>query len=207
MDGIKTSRSAKSCPEHFDAKAISSVGIHSWEVKHTTLATRVVVPKKSLPGPKPVITQIMGESGEQDQAVQDKTPGPQSQSEAVVIQGGDSGEKPGPVIPRTTYLAGKAKQHQAAQKRKAEQDLEEAELEAASDVLSSDPSSSSSPQEKEPGMDVSDGGESEELLPDRAMLSELLTARGPPQLRKAQLEQVPRSRSWIPQLRSIHLST
>ena len=201
MDGIKTSRSAKRCPEHFDAKAISSVGIHSWEVKHTTLATRVV-PKKSIPGPKPVMTQIMGsDTGEQDQAVQDKPSGPQSQSEAVVIQGGDSGEKPGPVIPRTTYLAGKAKQHQAAQKRKAEQDLEEAEHEAASDVLSSDPSSSSSPQEKELGMDVSDGGESEELLPDSAMLSELLTARGPPQLRKAQFEDVGTG-SKIPKLDS-----
>ena len=39
MDGIKASRSAKRCPEHFDAKAISSVGIHTLEVKHTTLVT------------------------------------------------------------------------------------------------------------------------------------------------------------------------
>ena len=35
MDGIKTSRSAKRCTEHFDVQAISSVGIHTWEVKHT----------------------------------------------------------------------------------------------------------------------------------------------------------------------------
>ena len=40
MDGINTSRSAKQCRQHFDAKAISSVGIHTCEVKHTTLATR-----------------------------------------------------------------------------------------------------------------------------------------------------------------------
>ena len=42
MDGVKTSRSAKRCPEHFDAKAISSARIHTWEVKHTTLATRAI---------------------------------------------------------------------------------------------------------------------------------------------------------------------
>ena len=40
MDGIKASRSAKRCTEHFDVKGISSVGIHTWEVKHTTLTTR-----------------------------------------------------------------------------------------------------------------------------------------------------------------------
>ena len=50
MDGIKTSRSAKRCPDHFDSRAISSVGIHTWEVKHTTLATRAI-PRKSLPAP------------------------------------------------------------------------------------------------------------------------------------------------------------
>ena len=47
MDGIKTSRSAKRCPDHFDSRAISSVEIHTWEVKHTTLATRAVPPEAS----------------------------------------------------------------------------------------------------------------------------------------------------------------
>ena len=45
IDGIKTSRSAKRCPDHVDSRAISSVGIHTWEVKHTTLATRAI-PRK-----------------------------------------------------------------------------------------------------------------------------------------------------------------
>ena len=48
MDGIK--KSAKRCPEHFDAKAISSVGIHAWEVKHTILATRAI-PRNNISGP------------------------------------------------------------------------------------------------------------------------------------------------------------
>ena len=50
MDGIKTSRSAKRCTEHFDSKGISSVGIHTWEVKHTTLTIRAI-PRKNLPEP------------------------------------------------------------------------------------------------------------------------------------------------------------
>lgn len=72
MDGIKTSRSAKRCTEHFDVKGISSVGIHIWEVKHATLATRNV-PRKNLPKPAAQIPPV--EDGPaQDRGVQDIAP-------------------------------------------------------------------------------------------------------------------------------------
>ena len=40
----------KRCSEHLDPKAVMLVGIHPWDVKPTTLASRVV-PRKSLPAP------------------------------------------------------------------------------------------------------------------------------------------------------------
>ena len=97
MDGIKTSRSAKRCTEHFDVKAISSVGIHTWEVKHTTLTTRAI-PRKNLPGPVAEAPPLADGEPSQKQPVQDLPPaaGP------VVIQGGDPAARQGPT--RTTYL-------------------------------------------------------------------------------------------------------
>ena len=101
MDGIKTSRSAKRCPDHFDSKAISSVGIHTWEVKHTTLATRAI-PRRNLPAPlvePPPLED--GDVGKEQQQLQDI---PRTSSAGpLVIQGGDHSARPG-VVPRKSYL-------------------------------------------------------------------------------------------------------
>ena len=173
MDGIKTSRSAKRCTEHFDVKAISSVGIHTWEVKHTTLTTRTI-PKRNLPRPVAEAPPLADEPPSQEPSAQDLPPaGP------VVIQGGDPGPRAGPT--RTTYLEGKARKEQAAQKRKAEEELEQ---EHPGDEAGSDPSSSSNSTKE------MEAASEEELIPDSAMASELLSARGPPQLRKQEFEEV-----------------
>ena len=176
MDGIKTSRSAKRCTEHFDVKAISSVGIHTWEVKHTTLTTRAI-PRKNLPGPVAEAPPLADGEPSQKQLVQDVPPaaGP------VVIQGGDPAAKQGPT--RTTYLEGKARKEQAAHKRKAEEELEQEHLDTNQDEAGSDPSSSSSSKEMEAASD-------EELIPDSSMASELISARAPPQLRKLEFEDI-----------------
>ena len=178
MDGIKTSRSAnlKRCTEHFDVKAISSVGIHTWEVKHTTLTTRAI-PRKNLPGPVAEAPPLADGEPSQKQPVQDLPPaaGP------VVIQGGDPAARQGPT--RTTYLEGKARKEQAAHKRKAEEELEQEHLDTNQDEAGSDPSSSSSSKEMEAASD-------EELIPDSSMASELISARAPPQLRKLEFEDV-----------------
>ena len=172
---IKTSRSAKRCTEHFDVKAISSVGIHTWEVKRTTLTTRTI-PRKNLPGPVAEAPPLADGEPTQRQPVQDLPPaGP------VVIQGGDTAARQGPA--RTTYLEGKARKEQAAQKRKAEEELEQEYPDTNQDEAGSDPSSSSSPKEM-------DAASEEELIPDNAMASELLSARAPPQLRKLEFEEV-----------------
>ena len=187
MDGIKTSRSAKRCPDHFDSRAISSVGIHTWEVKHTTLATRAI-PRKSLPAPSVEPPPLEdSEVSKEQQQLQDipriASAGP------LVIQGGDHSARPG-VVPRRTHLSAKAKQQQALHKRKAEEDLEELEAAQSSDEAGTDPSSSSQamPQEQQQTGPMSEA--SEELLPDSAMASELLSARGPPTLRKPEFEEV-----------------
>ena len=176
MDGIKTSRSAKRCTEHFDVKAISSVGIHTWEVKHTTLTTRAI-PRKNLPGPVAEAPPLADGEPSQKQPVQDVPPaaGP------VVIQGGDPAARQGPT--RTTYLEGKARKEQAAHKRKAEEELEQEHPDTNQDEAGSDPSSSSSSKEMEAASD-------EELIPDSSMASELISARAPPQLRKLEFEDV-----------------
>ena len=163
MDGIKTSRSAKRCPDHFDPRAISSVGIHTWEVKHTTLATRAI-PRKSLPAPsvEPPPLEDTEVSKEQQQ-LQDipkiSSAGP------LVIQGGDHSSRPG-VIPRRTHLSAKAKQQQALHKRKAEEDLEELEAAQSSDEAASDPCTSSHAMSQEQQQTGPMSEASEELLPD-----------------------------------------
>ena len=119
MDGIKTSRSAKRCPDHFDPKAISSVGIHTWEVKHTTLATRAI-PRRNLPAP--LVDSDVGKEQQLQCIPRTSSAGP------LVFQGGDHSARPG-IVPRKTYLSAKAKQQQAFHKRKAEEGLEK--LEAA----------------------------------------------------------------------------
>ena len=167
MDGIKTSRSAKRCTEHFDIKGISSVGLHAWEVKHTTLTTRAI-PRKNIPGPP-----------SQEQPAEAVAQGPAPGS--GVIQGGASGAKQGPT--RTTYLEGKARKEQAEHKRKAEEELEQEYLE---DEAGTDPSSSSNTQ----SMDAASETGSQELIPDSAKASDLLSARGPAPLRKLEFEDV-----------------
>ena len=170
-----TSRSAKRCTEHFDKKAISSVGRHTWEVKHTTLTTRTV-PRKNLPGPVAEAPPLADGEPTQKQPVQDAPPaGP------VVIQGGGPAARQGPT--RTTYLEDKARKEQVAHKRKAEEELEQEYPDTNQDEAGSDPSSSSSPKEMEAASD-------EELIPDSAMASELISARAPPQLRKLEFEDV-----------------
>ena len=93
MDGIKTSRSAKRCSEHVDIKGISSVGLHTWEVKHPTLTTRAI-PRKNIPGPVAEVPLVMDGAPSQEQPTeavdQGPAPGP------VVIQGEDSGARQGP---------------------------------------------------------------------------------------------------------------
>ena len=190
MDGIKTSRSAKRCPDHFDPKAISSVGIHTWEVRHTTLATRAI-PRKSLPAPSveppPLEDSEVSKEQHQQQQLQDI---PRTTSTGpLVIQGGDHGARPG-VVPGRTHLSAKAKQQQALHKRKAEEDLEELEAAQLSDEAGSDPSSSSQAMSQEQQQTGPMSEASEELLPDSAMASELLSARGPPTLRKPEFEEV-----------------
>ena len=96
-------------------------------------------------------------------------------------QGGDTSARQGPT--RTTYLEGKARKEQAAQKRKEEEELEQEYPDTNQDEAGSDPSSSSSPKEM-------DAVSEEELIPDNAMASELLSARAPPQLRKLEFEEV-----------------
>ena len=187
MDGIKTSRSAKRCPDHFDSRAISSVGIHTWEVKHTTLATRAI-PRKSLPAPSVEPPPLEdSEVSKEQQQLQDipriASAGP------LVIQGGDHSARPG-VVPRRTHLSAKAKQQQALHKRKAEEDLEELEAAQSSDEAGADPSSSSQAMSQEQQQTGPMSEASEELLPDSAMASELLSARGPPTLRKPEFEEV-----------------
>ena len=95
MDGIKTSRSAKRCTEHFDVKGIGSVGIHTWEAKHTTLTTRAI-PRKNIPGPVAEVPPLMDGAPSQDQPVEDAPPpGP------VMIQGGDLEQGKDQLEPRT----------------------------------------------------------------------------------------------------------
>ena len=106
----------------------------------------------------------------------------------LVIQGGEQVAKPG-VIPRTTFLSGKAKQEQALHKRRAEEDLEELEAGQLSDEAGSDPSSSSQSKSNEPSAGPMSEA-SEELVPDESMLTDLLSARGPPTLRKPEFEDV-----------------
>ena len=106
-----------------------------------------------------------------------------------MIQGGDHGARPG-VVPRRTHLSAKAKQQQALRKRKAEEDLEELEAAQSSDEAGSDPSSSSQAMSQEQQQTGPMSEASEELLPDSAMASELLSARGPPTLRKPEFEEV-----------------
>ena len=186
MDGIKTSRSAKRCPDHFDSRAISSVGIHTWEVKHTTLATRAI-PRKSLPAPSVEPPPLEdSEVSKEQQQLQDI---PRTSSGPLVIQGGDHSARPG-VVPRRTHLSAKAKQQQALHKRKAEEDLEELEAAQSSDEAGTDPSSSSQAMSQEQQQTGPMSEASEELLPDSAMASELLSARGPPTLRKPEFEEV-----------------
>ena len=186
MDGIKTSRSAKRCPDHFDSRAISSVGIHTWEVKHTTLATRAI-PRKSLPAPSVEPPPLEdSEVSKEQQQLQDI---PRTSTGPLVIQGGDHSARPG-VVPRRTHLSAKAKQQQALHKRKAEEDLEELEAAQSSDEAGTDPSSSSQAMSQEPQRTGPMSEASEELLPDSAMASELLSARGPPTLKKPEFEEV-----------------
>ena len=188
MDGIKTSRSAKRCPDHFDPKAISSVGIHTWEVRHTTLATRAI-PRRSLPAPsvEPPPLEDSEATKEQQQQLQDI---PRTTSTGpLVIQGGDHSARPG-VVPRRTHLSARAKQQQALHKRKAEEDVEELEAAQFSDEAGSDPSSSSQSMSQEQQQTGPMSEASEELLPDSAMASDLLSARGPPTLRKPEFEEV-----------------
>ena len=122
MDGIKTSRSAK------------SVGIPTWEVKHTTLAARAI-PRKNIPAPlvepPPLADSDVGKEHQQLQDI----PGTSSTG-PLVIQGGDHSARPG-VIPRKTCLPAKAKQQQALHKRKAEEGLEELEAAQLSDEAGS----------------------------------------------------------------------
>ena len=77
-----------------------------------------------------------------------------------------------------TYLSDKAKQQQAMHKRKAEEELEELEAGQLSDEAGTDPSSSSKTMSQNQGTGAMSEA-SEELLPDTAMASELLSARGP----------------------------
>ena len=186
MDGIKTSRSAKRCPDHCDSRAISSVGTHIWEVKHTTLATRAI-PRKSLPAPSVEPPPLEdSEVSKEQQQLQDI---PRTSAGPLVIQGGDHSARPG-VVPRRTHLSAKAKQQQALHKRKAEEDLEELEAAQSSDEAGTDPSSSSQAMSQEQQQTGPMSEASEELLPDSAMASELLSARGPPTLRKPEFEEV-----------------
>ena len=117
MDGIKTSRSVKRCPHHFDLEARTSVGIHTWEVKHTTLTTRVV-PRKNLPGPSgtPAPVTVVEPLGDQH-GIGAITPGIQT----PVIAGGASTPKPlGTVTPRNTNLHAMAKKAKEQEQLQAE---------------------------------------------------------------------------------------
>ena len=64
--GLLACNLVKRCSEHFDPKAVMSVGIHPWEVKPITLAIRVV-PRKSLPAPGTVAPRIAG--GQEESAI------------------------------------------------------------------------------------------------------------------------------------------
>ena len=175
MDGIKTSRSAKRCTEHFDIKGISSVGLHTWEVKHTILTTRATL-RQNIPGPVAEVPPVMDGAPSEEQRAEAVAQGPALGP--VLIQDGDSGARQGPS--RTTYLEGKARKEQAEHKRKAEEEFEQ-EYEA---VL--DPSSSSNSQ----SMDAASETGSQELIPDSAMANDLFSARGPAPLRKLEFEDV-----------------
>ena len=122
MDGVKTSRSAKRCPQHFDLEALTSVGIHTWEVKHTTLTTRAV-PRKNLPGPSgtPAPVTVVEPLRDQD-GVGAITPGIRT----PVIAGGASAPKPfGTVTPKSTNLHAMAKKaKEQEQQRQQEQQVE-----------------------------------------------------------------------------------
>ena len=93
----------------------------------------------------------------------------------VVIQGGDAGTRQGPT--RTTCLEGKARKEQAEYKRKATNILTQTKMKQEQ-------------IHRHRAMDAVSEAGSQELIPDSAMASDLIAARGPAPVRKLEFEDV-----------------
>ena len=190
MDGIKTSRSVKRCPHHFDLEALTSVGIHTWEVKHTTLTTRVV-PRKNLPGPSgtPAPVTVVEPLGDQH-GIGAITPGIQT----PVIAGGASTPKPlGTVTPRNTNLHAMAKKAKEQEQLQAEPAAPEW-IDPGPDEAGSDATPTSQLSHLQNRGPESDEAGSDSMSTDQekqeSQGSELLLPRAPAAVRKHEYEDV-----------------